>query len=77
LLKQTAVWEDIRGLCDEGMQYGTATVCIPASYVRKAKEYVGDRLAICTVIGFPNGYATTGSKCYMAAEAVDNGACVG
>ena len=74
LLLQTATWEDIRGICDDGMAYKTASVCIPASYVKQAKAYVGDRLAICTVIGFPNGYDTTASKCFQASEAVDNGA---
>ena len=74
LLKQTATWEDIRAICDDGMKYHTASVCIPASFVRQAKAYVGDRLPICTVIGFPNGYATTASKCFMACDAVDNGA---
>lgn len=74
LLSQTATWADIRGICDDGMKYHTASVCIPACYVKQAKEYVGDRLAICTVIGFPNGYATTASKCFMAGDAVDNGA---
>ena len=62
LLAQTATWEDIRAICDDGMKYQTASVCIPASFVKQAKEYVGDKLAICTVIGFPNGYATTASK---------------
>ena len=74
LLTQTASWADIRAICDDGMKYGTASVCIPASFVKQAKQYVGDRLAICTVIGFPNGYATTASKCFMAADAVANGA---
>jgi len=74
LLNQTATWAEIRALCDDGMRYHTASVCIPASYVQQAKEYVGDKLAICTVIGFPNGYATTAAKCFMAAEAVQNGA---
>ena len=74
LLAQTATWDEIRAICDDGMTYHTASVCIPASYVRQAKDYVGDRLAICTVIGFPNGYATTASKCFMASDAVDNGA---
>ena len=74
LLAQTASWDEIRAICDDGMTYKTASVCIPASYVRQAKDYVGDRLAICTVIGFPNGYATTASKCFMASDAVDNGA---
>ena len=74
LLAQTATWEEIRAICDDGMKYQTASVCIPASYVKQAKEYVGDKLAICTVIGFPNGYATTAAKCFMASDAVDNGA---
>ncbi len=74
LLGQTATWAEIKAICDDGMQYQTASVCIPASYVKQAKEYVGEKLAICTVIGFPNGYATTASKCFMASDAVDNGA---
>ncbi len=74
LLSQTATWADIKAICDDGMKYQTASVCIPASFVKQAKDYVGDRLAICTVIGFPNGYATTASKCFMASDAVDNGA---
>ena len=74
LLAQTATWKDIQAICDDGMKYNTASVCIPASFVKQAKEYVGDKLAICTVIGFPNGYATTAAKCFMAHDAVDNGA---
>ena len=74
LLAQAATWNDIKGICDDGMKYKTASVCIPASFVKQAKEYVGEKLAICTVIGFPNGYATTASKCFMASDAVDNGA---
>ena len=74
LLAQTATWEEIKAICDDGMKYSTASVCIPASFVKQAKEYVGERLAICTVIGFPNGYATTKAKCFMAADAVENGA---
>ena len=74
LLAQTATWEDIKAICDDGMKYETASVCIPASFVKQAKEYVGEKLAICTVIGFPNGYATTRAKCFMASDAVDNGA---
>ena len=74
LLAQTSTWEQIKGICDDGMKYHTASVCIPASFVKQAKQYVGDRLAICTVIGFPNGYATTASKCFMAHDAVSNGA---
>ena len=74
LLAQTATWEEIRALCDDGMKYGTASVCIPPSYVKKAKEYVGGKLAICTVIGFPNGYNTTAVKCFETEEAVREGA---
>jgi len=74
LLSQTATWAEIKALCDDGIKYQTASVCIPAAYVKAAKEYVGDKLAICTVIGFPNGYATTAAKCFMTSEAVDNGA---
>ena len=74
LLSQTATWAELKSICDDGMKYHTASVCIPASYVRQAKEYVGDKLAICTVIGFPNGYDTTAAKCFMATDAVDNGA---
>ena len=74
LLAQTATWADIKLICDDGMKYKTASVCIPASFVKQAKDYVGDKLAICTVIGFPNGYDTTASKCFMASDAVENGA---
>ena len=74
LLGQAATWEEIKAICDDGLKYKTASVCIPASFVKQAKEYVGDKLAICTVIGFPNGYATTAAKCFMASDAVDNGA---
>lgn len=74
LLSQSATWEQIKALCDDGIKYHTASVCIPASYVKQAKEYVGDKLAICTVIGFPNGYDTTAAKCFMAYDAVQNGA---
>ena len=74
LLAQTATWAEIKAICDDGIKYATASVCIPASFVKQATEYVGDKLAICTVIGFPNGYATTRAKCFMASDAVDNGA---
>ena len=74
LLGQTATWADIKAICDDGMKFKTASVCIPAAYVKQAKEYVGEKLAICTVIGFPNGYATTAAKCFMAHDAVQNGA---
>ena len=73
-LSVTATWEDIRVLCDDGITYGTASVCIPPAYVKQAKEYVGDRLAVCTVIGFPNGYNTTAVKCAETADALANGA---
>ena len=74
LLSQSATWAQIREICDDGMNYGTASVCIPAAYVRQAKEYAGDKLCVCTVIGFPNGYTTTEAKCFEAANAVANGA---
>ena len=74
LLSQAATWEEIKAICDDGMKYGCASVCIPASYVKKAAEYVEGRIAICTVIGFPNGYSTTAAKCFEANDAVKNGA---
>ncbi len=74
LLSQSATWEEIKAICDDGMKYETASVCIPASFVKQAKEYVGERLAICTVIGFPNGYSTTATKVFETADAIKNGA---
>lgn len=74
LLTQTATWDEIRTICDDAMHYGTASVCIPASYVKRAKEYMGDRMAVCTVIGFPNGYSTTEVKAFEAKNAIENGA---
>lgn len=74
LLGQTATWEQIQKICDEGMRYQTASVCIPPSYVKQAKEYVGEKLAICTVIGFPNGYNTTAVKVFETKDALANGA---
>ncbi len=74
LLNPAATWDEIKNICDDGMKYKTASVCIPASYVKAAKEYVGDGLKICTVIGFPNGYSTTATKCFEAKDAVLNGA---
>lgn len=74
LLSQTATWEEIKSLCDDGIKYNTASICIPPSYVEQAKAYVGDRLKICTVIGFPNGYSTTAVKLYETADALKNGA---
>ncbi len=73
-LATTAKWEDIKRLCDEGMSFGTASVCIPPSYVKPAKEYVGDKLCICTVIGFPNGYNTAAVKCFETEQAILDGA---
>ena len=74
LLSQSATWEQIRAICDDGMKYHTASVCIPASYVKQAADYVDGKLPICTVIGFPNGYSTTKVKCFEAFDAVENGA---
>ena len=74
LLAQGATWEEIRTICDDGIRYGCASVCIPASYVKQAAEYVAGRIPVCTVIGFPNGYDTTAAKCFEAADAVNNGA---
>jgi len=74
LLKQTATWEQIQKICDEGMEYQTASVCIPPCYVKKAKKYVGDKLAICTVIGFPNGNMTKAAKVFETKDAVKKGA---
>lgn len=73
-LKQDATWDEIKKTCDEGIKYKTASVCIPPSFVRLAKEYVGTELKICTVTGFPNGYSTTRTKCFESQEAVQNGA---
>ena len=74
LLAQGATWNDIKAICDDGIKYETASVCIPASHVKQAKEYVGDKLAICTVIGFPNGYSTTATKVFECKDALANGA---
>ncbi|MCB7067259.1 Deoxyribose-phosphate aldolase [uncultured Clostridium sp.] len=74
LLKQTATWEQIETLCREGMEHATASVCIPPCYVKRAKEYTGENLAICTVIGFPNGNMTTAAKVFETEDAVRNGA---
>lgn len=74
LLSTTATWNEIREIIDDGIKYGTASVCIPASYVKKAAEYANGRVAICTVIGFPNGYDTTEAKVFMAKNAIENGA---
>ena len=74
LLKPESTWEQIKAICDEGLEYGCASVCIPASYVKQANDYVGSDLKICTVIGFPNGYSTTAAKVAEAEDAVNNGA---
>lgn len=74
LLKQTATWEQIKKICDDGMEYQTASVCIPPCFVKRAKEYVKDKVAVCTVIGFPNGNMTTASKVFETKDAVQNGA---
>ena len=74
LLAQTATWDEIRAICDDGMKYRTASVCIPPAFVKRAKDYVGDRLQICTVIGFPNGYNTTNVKLVETVDALQNGA---
>lgn len=74
LLAQNATWAQIKAICDDGLKYGTASVCIPPSYVKKASEYLGGKLKVCTVIGFPNGYNTTMVKCAEAEDAVNNGA---
>ena len=74
LLLQGATWEQIRAICDDGIKYGTASVCIPPCYVKPAKEYVGDKVKICTVIGFPNGNMTTETKVFETSDAIKNGA---
>ena len=74
LLRQDARWEEIRQVCDDGIRYRCASVCIPPSYVARARDYAAGRIPICTVIGFPNGYSTTAVKCFEARDAVDSGA---
>ncbi|HBN56999.1 MAG TPA: deoxyribose-phosphate aldolase [Lachnospiraceae bacterium] len=74
LLTQTATWEEIRQICDDAIRYGTASVCIPPSYVKQVKAYVRDQMAVCTVIGFPNGYMTTAAKEFETKDALQNGA---
>lgn len=74
LLTQTATWDEIKQILDDAMKYKVASACIPASYVKEASDYVDGKLAICTVIGFPNGYDTTASKVFMAKDAINNGA---
>ena len=74
LLTQTATWADIRQICDDGVKYGVASVCIPPSFVKAAADYLGGRLPVCTVIGFPNGYCTERVKRFEAEDALYNGA---
>ena len=73
-LKQTATWNDIKELCDDAIRYNTASVCIPPSFVKEAKEYVNEKMKVCTVIGFPNGYNTTDVKVFETKDAIQNGA---
>jgi len=74
LLTQTCTFQEIKNICDDGIKYKTASVCIPPSYIKRAKEYVGDKLTLCTVIGFPNGYMTKSTKAFEAKDAIENGA---
>lgn len=74
LLTQTATWEEIKQICEDAIAYGTASVCIPPSYVKQAAEYVQGKMAVCTVIGFPNGYMTTATKEFETRDAIANGA---
>ena len=74
LLLQTAIWEEIRGICDDAVQYRTASVCIPPSFVKQASEYLAGKMPVCTVIGFPNGNMTTKTKEFEAQDAIANGA---
>lgn len=74
LLAQTATWAEIKQICNDAMKYHTASVCIPAAYVKRAKDYVKNEMAVCTVIGFPNGYSTTAAKVFEAKDAIENGA---
>ena len=74
LLKQEATWEDMKKICDDAIKYQTASICIPASYVKKCYEYMGSKMDVCTVIGFPNGYSTTATKVFETKDAIQNGA---
>ena len=74
LLQQTATWQDIKQICDDGVAYGCASVCIPTAHVKQAADYLGDKLPVCTVIGFPNGYSTTAVKVFETKDAIANGA---
>lgn len=74
ILATTATWEQVKAVCDEGLRFETASVCIPSCYVKRACDYVGDRLKVCTVIGFPNGYSSTAAKVFEAEDAIRAGA---
>ena len=74
LLKQVSTWDDIKIICDDAIKYNIASVCIPPSFVKQAKEYVGNKMKVCTVIGFPNGYNTTKVKVFETEDAITNGA---
>ena len=74
VLAQTAIWKQIKNICDDGIKYNVASVCIPPSYVKDTKKYVGDKIKVCTVIGFPNGYNTTNVKVYETLSAIEEGA---
>ena len=74
LLLQTSTWEEIKQICDDAMKYGTASVCIPPCYVKQAAEYMGDKMTVCTVIGFPNGNCTTATKVFETKDAIADGA---
>lgn len=74
LLKQEATWEQIKKICDDGIKFNTASICIPPSYVKECADYCQGKISVCTVIGFPNGYNTTACKVFEAADAVENGA---
>ena len=74
LLTQGATWAEIKEICDDAVAYGTASVCIPPSFVKRAADYLGDKMPVCTVIGFPNGYNTTRTKVFETRDAIENGA---
>jgi len=74
LLKQTSTWEEVKQICDDGIKFNTASICIPPIFVKQAKQYVSDKIKICTVIGFPNGYNTTEVKVFETQDAIKNGA---
>ena len=74
LLKQESTWEQMKVICDDAMKFSTASVCVPPSFVKQCKDYCGDKMKICTVIGFPNGYNTTAVKVFETEDALHNGA---